>query len=66
MGENDSSADSQATTRVTDIGYVPATVHGHTKDREGLVLHTRGDSNDTDIRVFPDDRDPQRLGDIGA
>lgn len=55
----------QDTIAVTDVGYVPATVTGHTEDREGLVLHTAGDSNDTDIRVFRDDRSAERLGNIG-
>jgi|APHM01.1.fsa_nt_gi hypothetical protein len=51
------------TVNVTDIGYMPATVHAHTKMKNGVRLHTIDPESNTDIDVYDDPEiDAHRVG----
>jgi hypothetical protein len=61
MGKNPP-RDGQATIRLTDMPYLPATVHDHSPQSDGMTLHTIDPDPDSDIEIYDDDREAHRSG----
>lgn len=60
VGQNN--RDGQRNVNMTNLGYVPPTVHEYSPRSDGLVLHTRDPDTDTDIRLYDDGRDMHMVG----
>lgn len=61
MAESHNDDAGQRTIDATDVGAVP-TVTEHSRNSEGLRLHTIDGSEESDIQLFSDGRSAKMLG----